>query len=375
MKSKVVKKWALWIIGFWVSLLGLGLIASQAEESPSASAPVPVLCYHRFGQYPPQDPYFVTQDEFRRQLSIIKEEGYTPILVSEWEAGLAGRQALPAKPLLITLDDGYRDVLTNALPILKEFGYTATLFVYPVFVGSKNGLTVEQLKTLRAEGWEIGSHSYTHPKLTKYEPNETSAKYAKRLAWELADSRKKLQGWLDAPVDHLAYPYGLWNQTVADAARAAGYTMMFTVDQGTNAADTPRDQFKRIMICHNTSDKTFRFLLRDHPLRVSERSPEAGRVLSEAISRVVVTLAPELRTEIDPKTFKALLGSQCLETTYAPESGQLTLSILKPWTRGTNVITLTAQDGKHQRHFKECWLVSVEPAPTEGGSIRVESKR
>lgn len=359
------------MISLLTILSGAGIPAADAVTK-TASA-IPVLCYHRFGQYPAKDPFFVTLDEFRRQLTIIKEEGFTPIRVSELDEGLNGGKPLPAKPILITMDDGYNDVVKNALPILKEFGYRATLFAYPVFVNSKNGLTPAQLRQLRAEGWDVGSHSYSHPKLTKTEPGETPEKYAKRLNWELAGSRRKLQEWLGAPVEYLAYPYGLWNQAVADAARAAGYKIMFTVNQGTNAPDTPRDQWKRIMVVHGTSDKTFRFILHDQPLPLEARTPRPGQVLTAPLMQAGATLTAGFREQIDPKTITALLGSRRLRAAYQPESGRITLDFSEPWTCGTNALVLTARDIGNQRHFKECWLVNV--APAEGSSVRAESQK
>jgi peptidoglycan/xylan/chitin deacetylase (PgdA/CDA1 family) len=362
------------VVGLILTAVLLGGYHSAGAEvaTPAAVAPaaIPVVCYHRFGHYPENDPYFVTPEEFRRQLSLIREEGYTPILASELEAGLAGQKPLPAKPILITVDDGYNDAIRQALPVLKEFGYKATLFVYPGFIGSRFALTVAQLQQLRTEGWEIGSHSYTHPKLTKPLPGETAEKYSQRLHRELAGSRQQLQEWLGVPVDTLAYPYGLWNQTVADAARAAGYRLMFTVDQGTNTAATPPEQLKRIMVLHQTSERTFRYLLQDLPLPLSGRTPAPGLAATQALTRITATLAPGILAGLDPHSFQAAWGGERLAVTLEPESGRLLLDLPKPWTRGTNSVMLTARDAQHQRHYKECWLVTVI-----GGSPRVDGQR
>lgn len=342
-------------------------VAARADTLTARTelATVPVLCYHRFGEYAGTDPYFVTVEEFRRQLGIVRDEGFTPLLAGELADGWAGKRVLPAKPILITIDDGYRDVLTRALPVLESFGYRATCFVYPVFIGSRSALSTEQLRTLQAKGWEIGSHSYTHPKLNQRLRGENDAAYAKRLEVELAGSRRKLQEWLDAPVESLAYPYGLWDVSVAAAAQGAGYRLMFTVDPGTNDQATPRQALKRIMVLHGTRDATFRALLADRPLPLSARTPAAGEPSSVPVDRVTAVIAPELRGRLVPGSVQARWGTARLAVRYDPTTGVVDLPLPTPWTKGLNVMVLTARDGEG-RNYKESWQVSVRPPGSSG---------
>ncbi len=345
---------------------------ARADTSTSRAelAPVPVLCYHRFGEYARTDPYFVTVEEFRRQLGIVRDEGFTPILAGELADGWEGKRALPAKPLLITIDDGYRDVLVHALPALEAFGYRATLFVYPVFIGSRQALSAEQLRTLRARGWEIGSHSLTHPKLVLRPCGEDEAARARRLDGELAGSRRKLQEWLGAPVENLAYPYGLWDREIAAAARTAGYRLMFTVDQGTNDAASPRSALKRIMVLHGTRDATFRALLAERPLTLSSRDPADGELSPVPLDRVTAAIAPDLRGRLVPGSIRALWGGARLAVRYEPATGALDLPLPRPWERGQNVMQVTALDAAG-RTYKESWLVGVRP-PADPEEKRVQ---
>jgi peptidoglycan/xylan/chitin deacetylase (PgdA/CDA1 family)/membrane-associated phospholipid phosphatase len=346
--------------------VAVGPARADTGTAQAALAPVPVLCYHRFGAYPETDPYFVTIEEFRRQLTIVRDEGFTPILAGELADGLDGKRALPAKPLLITIDDGYRDAFTQALPVLESFGYRATLFVYPGYTGSRLALSVEQVQALQAKGWEIGSHSYTHPKLTQPPRGEDAAARAQRLDHELAGSRRQLQEWLKAPVESLAYPYGLWDREIAEAAHAAGYRVMFTVDQGTNDAGTPHDALKRIMVLHGTRDSTFKYLLDDRPLPLTERTPAFGEPASAPLERVTAVVAPALRARLLPASVKALWGGAHLAVTYDPATGALTLTLPGPWRKGMNGMMLVARDAEG-RHYKESWLVGVRPAGTSQG--------
>jgi peptidoglycan/xylan/chitin deacetylase (PgdA/CDA1 family) len=332
-----------------------------------AETPVPVLCYHRFGSYKENDPYFVSIEEFKRQLEIIKAGGFTPITVSALLAGWAGKAPLPEKPLLITIDDGYADFGATALPLFKQYGYPATLFVYTHFIDSKLGLSHEQLKAFEAEGFEIGSHSLTHPKLTRPTRLEAAQGAEAFLQKELKGSFDQLQAWLGHPVASLAYPYGLWDADAARVAQAAGYTAMFTVDQGTNVTTTPRTQLKRIMIVHHTSDRMFKYLLADRPLDLSARSLDPGARAAGPVTVLTLTVAPGQRESMDPKAWSVLKGGVKCDWTYDAAQGKLQATLPQPWTRGTDSVMVVGRDRKHQNHYKETWLATVVPPEKEGG--------
>ncbi|MCK5217960.1 polysaccharide deacetylase family protein, partial [bacterium] len=211
-----------------VTIIGLSLIGGagvtsaartgpEAEVSTKCSAgktafSIPVLCYHRFGKNTSQDAYSLDLEEFRRQLEIIREEGFTPITAAGLADGRSDSVLLPEKPLLITIDDGYKHFNTTARPLLEKFGFPATLFIYTNFVGARAGFSRSQLRELQSAGYEIGSHSATHPKLTKQLRGETKDQRAERLRKELSESREKLKKWCGGEVISLSYPYGLWDR-------------------------------------------------------------------------------------------------------------------------------------------------------------------
>ncbi|NTV52796.1 MAG: polysaccharide deacetylase family protein [Candidatus Firestonebacteria bacterium] len=361
---------------FLIGFLGLALFSqlawAEAGQGSAASVsvtaePVPVLCYHRFGNYGPQDPYFVSTEELTRQFEILRNEGFTPITVSALLEGWAGKRALPPKPLLITIDDGYADFAHTALPIFKKFEFPATLFVYTHFIDSQRGLTHAQLRELEAQGFEIGSHSFTHPKLTKPTRLELAQGQAAFLERELKGSFDSLQAWLGHPVVSLAYPYGLWDTTVAQAAQAAGYRAMFTVDQGTNTAKTPRAQLKRIMIVHNTSDRMFKYLINDRPLEITERSLEPGARVPGPVTALTLTVGVSQREAINPRSWSALKGGIKCTWVYTAADGKLKVTLPSPWTHGTDAVMLVARGAQPFEHYKETWLATIVPPRAEGG--------
>ena len=195
---------------------------------------VPILCYHRFGNHC-ESVLCVPEDVFDRQMRYLKENGYRVISPQQLLAFLEYRQPLPRKSVMITVDDGYSSFYTVAYPILKKYGFTATLFIYTNFVGvSSKALSWDQLRELKANGFTIGSHSIAHSDLSKKDDNETDEAYLQRLQYEIADSKKILDTKLSQDTMFFAYPFGRVNDAAMLAAHKAGYKLAVTVQRGGN---------------------------------------------------------------------------------------------------------------------------------------------
>ena len=136
---------------------------------------------------------------------------------------------------MISVDDGYRSAYTTAYPILKKYGFTATLFVYIDYVGiSRKAITWEQLKELKQAGFTIGSHSVAHSDLTKQLEDEDAGQYLVRLKKEIFRSKKIIDAKLGQDTIAFSYPFGRQNKKVVSMARQAGYKMAVTVNRGSN---------------------------------------------------------------------------------------------------------------------------------------------
>ncbi|MDQ6772411.1 MAG: polysaccharide deacetylase family protein [Candidatus Dormibacteraeota bacterium] len=162
---------------------------------------------------------------------------------------LQGRQVLPARPLILTFDDGYRDFHTTALPILRRHRFTAVAYVVPGFVGRQRYLSSEQMREIDAAGIEIGSHTVNHPDLT--------ALPAPLLEFQLRASKSYLENLLGHPVLDFCYPSGRYNAGVAAAVQAAGYESATTVEQGSAHAWPDRYSWTRIRVVGGESLETF----------------------------------------------------------------------------------------------------------------------
>lgn len=199
---------------------------------------VPVLMYHRIGD-PPEGSrlakLWVRAADFRRHLEVLQQEGYETVFASR----LAEPESLPAKPAVVTFDDGTADNYEAAFPVMKDLGAKATVFLVADWMGRRNGwedpalepwqrtLTWEQVRVMQDSGLvEFGSHTMTHPDLRGLDDE--------RLAWELSESKRRLEAALGRRVAAFAYPFGAgaYDPRVRAAARAAGYACDFGVKQG-----------------------------------------------------------------------------------------------------------------------------------------------
>jgi peptidoglycan/xylan/chitin deacetylase (PgdA/CDA1 family) len=195
---------------------------------------IPILTYHRFAESCDSN-MCMPRKAFEDQMRYLSDNGYHVITAQELMAFLEYRQGLPKKSVLITMDDGYRSVYNIAYPILKEFGYTATLFIYTDFVGvSKMAVTWDQLKEMKADGFMIGSHTIAHSDLTRPQEDESEPEYFARIKKELNGSKKILDQKLAQNTFVLAYPFGYYDQQSMQMAKKAGYKVAMSVKRGGN---------------------------------------------------------------------------------------------------------------------------------------------
>ena len=195
---------------------------------------VPILCYHRFAQRC-KSPLCVTAKAFEQQIKYLKEHGYRVITMAELFGFLQYRHGIPGRSVVITFDDGYRSFYDIARPVLKKYGYTATLFVYTDFIGhSGNTLTWDQLKQIKAEGFEIGSHGVSHTDLTKRRADEDVHTYVDRIKRELSLSKKIIDEKLDQDTTYFAFPFGSYDPRIVHWMEQAGYKIGLSAKKGSN---------------------------------------------------------------------------------------------------------------------------------------------
>jgi len=226
---------------------------------------VPILCYHRFSRSC-GSVLCMPAAVFERQIRYLKDNGYRVIGPEALEAFLEYRKALPKKAVMITVDDGYRSAYNIAYPILKKYGFTATLFIYINYVGvSRQAITWDELRELKRAGFTIGAHSVAHSDLSKQKKDEDHQAYMARLKKEIFQCKRVIDHKLHQDTFIYAYPFGRENREVVALTRQAGYKIAVTVDRGGNPffADPyllRRDQILKRDMKHFISRlKTFKY--------------------------------------------------------------------------------------------------------------------
>lgn len=237
---------------------------------------VPVLVYHNMG---PTDRgrLLIGVKKFEAQMRALQAEGFRSVSLSDYLEFTAGRKQLARKSVLITFDDGYRSFMQYARPILKDFGFTATLFVYTDFVGS-GGMSWKNLGAMITQGFDVQAHSKTHSSLRRKE-GEPEEAYAKRVEAELAYPAEQFRKRLGRASDVLAYPYGDTDDELLPYVVKYGYVAAFTVRRQSNPAWAYPLKISRSQVYSEMSLKEFTANLtnfHDEEVGVVRGSPGGG---------------------------------------------------------------------------------------------------
>jgi peptidoglycan/xylan/chitin deacetylase (PgdA/CDA1 family) len=221
---------------------GREVVIPKRPWNPSGVEPtgyqlVPILVYHNIGPQA-RGRLVIAAKTFEEQMRYLKAEGYRVVGLGEFLEFTALKRQLPRKTVVVTFDDGWKPFREYAYPVLKELGFTATLFIYTDFVGARLGLSWEELRQLAREGFDIQAHSRTHTDLRR-KPEESDAEFAQRMQAELLQPLAVFQRQLGQTPTVLAYPYGSHDEHVLRHVRQTGYAAAFDVRREGNPSFVP----------------------------------------------------------------------------------------------------------------------------------------
>jgi peptidoglycan/xylan/chitin deacetylase (PgdA/CDA1 family) len=241
-----------------VSLLAIAAIAtilSYHEVDPPQNAHSTIPRIGAANTEAEELRYTVTPENFAAQLDYLQQNGYHVIPLAQLLDALEGRGgALPPRPVVITVDDGWLCAYTHIAPELRKRAMPFTLFVYPKIIGNgAHAVSWKQVEELAREGVDVESHAFSHPFLTKLD--------APSLERELSESRAVIARHTGQPVRFLSYPYGDYNPAVMDAAARAGYEGAVTTWRGPITAETQPLELKRFLLHHDTTLEEFKTYL------------------------------------------------------------------------------------------------------------------
>jgi len=210
---------------------------------------VPIIFYHHvIPSDPPNDYcYCVSAATFTEQMDYLQSNGYTAIPISLLVKSIREGADLPERPIVISFDDGNGDIYDNAFPIMSKYGFTGTLYLVVNYLDHDTFLTSDQVVDMFNAGWEIGSHSMSHPDLAGMQ-NATD--------YEVDHSKEVLVSDIGAPVNTFAYPYG---ETDADITAAVKKEYSAAVGLGDSYTHSMADIYflERIEITSDMDLATF----------------------------------------------------------------------------------------------------------------------
>ncbi|MGY1618355.1 polysaccharide deacetylase family protein [Geodermatophilus sp. SYSU D00691] len=243
---------------------GVRRVATGDEWRRLANPGVPVLMYHSISPGPPGDRYTVDPRRFARQMAFLRWTRRRVESLEELLEGWDSGRPPPRGTVALTFDDGYRDALTTAEPVLRRHGFPATVFVVTGLAGGSNIwdrerrlpvrdlLTWDEVRLLDRGHFRVHAHSMTHADLRAL---DTSA-----LTTEVQGSRRRLEAEIGHPARLFAYPYGSHDPTVDAAVADAGYAAAWSIRSGLDSV--VQDRLDRPRVAVERSDGLLRFALK-----------------------------------------------------------------------------------------------------------------
>lgn len=239
-------------------------------EPPSATIPsasvilakkqVPILCYHQIRDWKPTDSktsrtYIVPPAVFAAQMRMLADSGYHTISADQLYGYLISGQRLPEKPILLSFDDTDLDQYTVAYPEMKKYGFKGLFFIMTVSLGKPHYMSRDQVRMLSDEGNTIGSHTWDHHNVKKYEGND----------WliQLDKPTRQLEQITGKTIRYFAYPFGLWNTAAFPELKKRGFVAAFQLNEKPDHTD-PLYCIRRIIVPGTWNGVTLhQWILRD----------------------------------------------------------------------------------------------------------------
>ena len=221
-----------------------------------------IFMYHRIARGFSRDRYTVSAEQFGSQMSFLVEHGYRVTSLRDFVSSLEGDTFPPARSIVITFDDGFENTFDQALPILETNAMPATFFLVSGQLGKSSAwmdhspspadrlMDWSQALQLHRRGFEVGSHTCSHPRLTDIDPVE-----ARR---EIEVSKRVLEDRLGCSIEAFAYPFGVHDNAVRDLVRDAGYRCACSTLSGVNDSNADRFLLRRIDVFGDDSITDFR---------------------------------------------------------------------------------------------------------------------
>ena len=317
---------------------------------------IPILTYHNFTKDEGSS-YSINIIEFEKQMNYLATHNYSVISLSELLKGLKNGQ-LPPKPVVITIDDGFKSTFTLAYPVLKKYNFPATLFIYTDFIErNSNSLTWGEIKEMTENNLEIGSHTLSHCNLLQYKENENYENYLARIKKEIFLSKEILEIKIGGKVKFFAYPYGVYSPTIINLVIQADYEGILNANIMNNTLNADPFSLNRQIIFGNNSFNSFIQILNQRLFNIAQIFPYDGIVESNQFVKIGAILE---NNNYDVKTLSMKLGGAKVEFTFNPENNEISFTSSKPLIKKSYIINISALDKNSNYLRKKSWLINIK---------------
>ncbi len=338
-------------------------------ETPDDGIRVAVLGYHDLAEKLPETAMRIHTSKFRKQMESIRNLGLNVISLDDFTAWKNEGKEIPKTSVLLTFDDGWKSVYTDAFPILKEFGYPFTIFLYKNYVdGGGRALTTPMINEMIANGASVGSHSVSHPyPITVKSYRKKGPKiYDAYLRKEMGESKRFLEAKFPTKVTTYAYPGGFYTEEMLPLSDEFGYHHGFTVLPGKIKRSLPDQTLPRYIILGNY-DKIFELATRfgtgtgtspgianvagGSSGEVSELAPKTAYPVTPEAGAIVNSRLPVISADLssvealDPATLvMKVAGFGEVPAIFTPENGKFTWQVNRRLRQPSCQVLVTWKD-------------------------------
>ncbi len=321
----------------------------------AAAGQANVFVYHRFDDARFPSTNIPTRD-FRAHLETIQRLNFTVLPLGEVVDRIKRGESLPQRCAVITIDDAYRSFATAGWPLLKSFGFPATLFVSADTVGEGEYLDWHELRALRGEGVEIGNHSASHAYLLDQMNDEN---WAARVLGDLSQAQQLFEKNLGFAPRLFAYPYGEFSPELVELVRQVGFDAAFGQQSGVLTSDQDLFSLPRFPtggVYADPGEFQDKLLLKHLPVKVV--TPKTPVIEDDNPPRLVFSLEDG---PFDRRTLRCFVPGQpeCQVRVVPGEENLYEIQPNRPLAgrRSKYTVTASERDGRTWYWYSQLWVL------------------
>ena len=314
-----------------------------------------ILIYHKIGdnRTPTTN---VSIKKFKEQMKYLHDNGYKVLALKKVVSMIKNHKKLPKKSVVLTFDDGYRTVYKNAFPVIKKYGYPATVFLPTEAIEKRypDYMTLNQIKTMMKYGIDFESHSYSHPRMAYKPKNWTNKHYEEWIKGELTKSIEFFKKHFGYKPYAFAIPYGEYNKTVIDTAEKAGFKVILTQDPGSVSIYTPLYLIPRepILGKYWSTMKHFKEVLNEEYLPITKRVPDFG-----LIKKTPTVIGAKLMFAKNYKNCGVYVSELGWKKAKIGSNGLVLIKNTKKFKRKKDRIAITCVDKNTHKIAVNFWMI------------------